>query len=92
MHSNSIIEIDLKQGDVLSLFKLALEFAFKIHFGFNMSGTHQLLAYVDDVDLIGNDIRTIENAFHGAMGCGQKKLYARVVVPSTPVFFLAMAV
>jgi len=25
-----------------------------------MNGTHQVLAYVDDVNLIGNDIRTIE--------------------------------
>ena len=25
-----------------------------------MNGTHQVLAYADDIDLIGDDIRTIE--------------------------------
>ena len=29
--------------------------------GLDMNGTHQVLAYADDVNLICNDIRTIEN-------------------------------
>ena len=28
--------------------------------GLDMNGTHQVQAYVDDVNLIGDDIRTIE--------------------------------
>ena len=28
--------------------------------GLDMNGTHQVLAYADDVKLIGDDIRTIE--------------------------------
>ena len=28
--------------------------------GLDMNGTHQVLAYADDVSLIGDDIRTIE--------------------------------
>ena len=28
--------------------------------GLDMNGTHQVLAYADDVNLIGDDIRTIE--------------------------------
>ena len=32
----------------------------KINLGLDMNGTHQVLAYADDVYLIGDDIRTIE--------------------------------
>ena len=42
----------------------------------HMDGTHQVLFYADDVNLIGDDIKIIErNAYtsvHEAMGCGQK--------------------
>ena len=46
------------------LFNFALEYAIrKVHetnLGLDMNGTHQVLAYADDVNLIGDDIRTKE--------------------------------
>ena len=60
------IESCLKQGDALLpiLFNFALYYAiWKVEettLGLNINGTHQVLAYVNDVNLIGNDIRTIE--------------------------------
>ena len=56
----------MKQGDALSplLFNFDLEYAIRkvqeTNLGSNMNGTHQILAYADDVNLIGDDIRTIE--------------------------------
>ena len=42
----------------------SLEYAIRkvqeTNLGLDMNGTHQVLAYVDDVNLIGDDIRTIE--------------------------------
>ena len=32
-----------------------------MNLGLDMNGTHQVLAYVDDVNVIGDDIRTIEH-------------------------------
>ena len=60
------IENGLKQGDALSslLFNFALEYAIRkaleTNLGLDMNGTHQVLAYADDVNLTGDDIRTIE--------------------------------
>ena len=46
------------------LFNFALEYAIrKLHetnLGLDMNGTQQVLAYADDVNLVGDDIRTIE--------------------------------
>ena len=56
----------MEQGDALSplLFNFALEYAImkvqETNLGLDMNGTHQVLAYADDVNLIGDDIRTIE--------------------------------
>ena len=56
----------MKQGDTLSplLFNFALEYAIRkvqeTNLGLNMNGTHQVLAYADDVNLIGDDITSIE--------------------------------
>jgi hypothetical protein len=59
------IKNGLKQGEVLSplLFNFALEFAIKTvqknQAGLKFNGIHQLLAYGDDVNLLGDNIETI---------------------------------
>jgi len=59
----------LKQGDALSpmLFNFALEYATRRvqvnQDGLKLNGTHQLLAYADDVNILRGSIRTLkENA------------------------------
>jgi len=59
----------LKQGDALSplLFNFALDYAIKRvqvnQDGLLLNGTHQLLAYADDVNILGGSVHTVkENA------------------------------
>jgi hypothetical protein len=59
----------LKQGDALSplLFNFALEYAIKMvqvnQNDLKLNGTHQLLVYADDVNILGGSVHTVrENA------------------------------
>ena len=56
------------------LFSFVLEYAVRkvqeTRLGLDMNGTHQVLAYADDVNLIGNDIRIERNAYVLLNACG----------------------
>ena len=60
------MENSLTQGEVLPLllFYFTLEYAIskmqKTNLGLDITGNHQVLAYPDDVSLVGHYIRTLE--------------------------------
>ena len=56
----------MKQGDALSplLFNFVLEYAIRRvqvnQDGLKLNGTHQILAYPDDVNIVGGSIHTVK--------------------------------
>jgi len=62
------IRIGLKQGDALSpmLFNFALEYAIRRvqvnRDGLRLNGTHQLLAYADDVNILAGSMHTLKGS------------------------------
>ena len=66
----------LKQGDALSplLFNFALEYAVRRvqvnQDGLKLNGTHQLLAYVDDVNILAGSVHTRKENLEAEIKCG----------------------
>jgi len=69
---------DLKQGDMLSpmLFNFALEYAIRRvqvnQDGLKLNGTHQLLAYAHDVNVLGGSIHTLKEKAEALLAATRK--------------------
>jgi hypothetical protein len=78
LSDNFPIQNGLKQGNALSplLFNFALEYAIrkfqKYQVGLKLNGTHQLLVYADDVNLLADDIETIKKNTQTLIDAGKK--------------------
>jgi hypothetical protein len=67
LSDNFPLQNGLKQGDALTpiLFNFAFEYAIrevqKNQVGLESNGTHQLLVYADDINLLGDNVDVIKN-------------------------------
>ena len=65
----------LKQGDALTplLFIFSLEYAIRRYQvnqeGLKLNGTHQLLAYADDVNILGGSVDTVKKKCRSFSSC-----------------------
>jgi hypothetical protein len=88
------IQNGLKQGDALSplIFSFALAYAIRKiqenQLGMKLNGTHQLLAYADDVNLLGDNIDTITRNTETLID-GSKEVGLEIYVEETKYMLLS---
>jgi hypothetical protein len=69
------IQNGLKQGDALSplIFNFALEYTIRrVVEKVKLNGTHQILAYADDVNILGETINTIRKNTEAVLDCNKE--------------------
>jgi hypothetical protein len=77
LSENFLIQNGLKQGDALSalLFNFALDYAIRKvqenRVGPKLNGTHRLIIYADDVNLVSDNIDTIKETKYMLLSCHQ---------------------
>jgi hypothetical protein len=65
----------LRVGDALSPFNIALEYATRrvqSKQGLNLNGTHQHLSYADDINIVGENIDTVNKNKEALLDAGKE--------------------